>query len=173
MKYNFKPYLNSIFIETGTGGGDGISAALKSGFTKVISIEVDNSLYELCKGKFKKNKDVTLYLGDSVDVLPTILKDIDVKCTFWLDGHYSGEGTSHGKLLVPLMEELKAIAQHPIKNHTLLLDDMRLLRTHTAEWVDLTYSVDDIEQMIYSINPDYKITYGFGVAPNDILIAQI
>jgi hypothetical protein len=173
MKHNFKPYLSSIFIETGSCTGDGIQAALKSGFEYVISIEIDNSLYEECQLRFKKDKNVTLYLGDSIDILPNILKDIDVKCTFWLDGHYSGEGTSYGKLQVPLMEELKIIAQHSIKNHTLLLDDMRLLRTHAAEWKDLPYTIQDVEKMIYSINPNYKITYGFGVAPDDILIAQI
>ena len=173
MKRNFKPYLNPVFIETGTGGGDGILAALKCGFKKVISIEVDESLYQLCRGKFKLNDKVTVYLGDSIDVLPKILKGIDKRCTFWLDGHYSGEGTGYGKEYVPLMEELKIIAQHHIKNHTLLLDDMRLLRTHTAEWKDLKYSIEDVEKMIYSINPNYKITYAFGVVPNDILIAQV
>jgi hypothetical protein len=172
MKYNFKPYLSSIFIESGSYGGDGVKAALSSGFKKVISIELSKEYYELCKSRYPQ-KNVTFYHGDSIDVLPEILKGIDCKCTFWLDGHFCGGESASGKYPVPLMEELKIIATHHIKNHILLLDDMRLLRNHSAEWKDLTYGIREIEDMIHSINPNYKITYGFGVVKDDILIAQV
>ena len=173
MKYNFQSYLSSIFIESGTFGGDGVKAAIKSGFDKVISIELSKLYYRNCVERFKGDPRITIYFGDSINILPQILPEITTKCTFWLDGHYSGGDSACGKIPVPLMEELKIIAQHPIKNHILLLDDMRLLREHRAEWKNLSYGIGDIEKMILSINPEYKITYGFGVAPNDILIAQV
>ena len=74
---------------------------------------------------------------------------------------------------VPLMEELKIIKQHTRNDHTILIDDIRMLRNHEVEWADLPYGVKDVEEFIYTINPDYKITYTFGEVEDDILIAQI
>jgi len=177
MKHDFTPYLNPIFIETGSYIGDGIQAALNSGFTQVISIEVNIYFFRRCRARFSRKfakKYIKMYLGDSILVLPKVLKNINERCTFWLDGHYmSDPNTEGGMMPVPLMEELKIIAQHPIKNHTILIDDIRLLRDHKAEWKDLPYGVQDVENFIFSINPEYKITYDFGVVANDILIAQV
>ena len=178
MKHKFKPYLNPIFIETGSYIGDGILAALRAHdkdkrFEKVISIEVSKHFYDICKARFPQKK-VKLYLGDSILVLPEVLKTINQRCTFWLDAHYmSDPNTEGGMMRVPLMEELKIIAQHPIKNHTILIDDIRLLRDHDAEWKDLPYDVRDVEDFILTINPNYKISYTFGVVAGDILIAEV
>jgi hypothetical protein len=90
-----------------------------------------------------------------------------------LDGHFCQDFTASGIMPVPLMEELKIIANHPIKIHTLILDDMRLLRNHSAEWKDLKYCICDVEEFIHIINPDYKIIYYPGIVMNDILIAQV
>ncbi len=174
MKRDFTPHLNSIFIETGSYAGWGIDAALAAGFTKIISIEVNDHFYQICKEKFEPYKNVYLHFGDSMLILPEILKTINERCTFWLDAHYmSDPNTEGGMIPVPLMEELKIIKQHPIKNHTILIDDIRLLRDHEAEWADLPYGVSDVEEFIYSINPGYKITYTFGEVDDDILIAEI
>ncbi len=173
MKHNFYPYLNSVFIESGTYGGDGVRAALNAGFKKIISIELSKYYYDLCCDRFKDEPRVQLYFGDSILVLPKILKGINERCTFWLDGHFCQDMTACGIMPVPLMEELKIIARHSIKNHTLLLDDMRLLRTHDAEWKDLDYGTDDVEKVIRSINPKYKICYIQGFAKQDILVAEV
>ncbi len=173
MKHNFKPYLNPIFIETGTYGGDGVNAALSAGFKRVISIEVSNYYYSLCRERFKYKPKVELYFGDSLEILPVILKDINQRCTFWLDGHLCGGYSEQGLLPVPLMEEIQIIAQHPIKNHTFLIDDMSLLRNRVAEWKHLKYTTNDIEKVIRSINPDYSIVYIGGAAKQDILCAEV
>ncbi len=173
MKHNFKPYLNPIFIETGSYVGDGIRAALNAGFERVISIELSEYYYIYCREKIQDER-VTLLHGDSILVLPEVLKNINERCTFWLDGHYmSDPRTGNGIKAVPLWEELQAIAKHHIKGHTILIDDMRLLRAHDAEWKDLEYCICDVEELIYTINPAYKISYDRGVVANDILIAQI
>ena len=46
---------------------------------------------------------------------------------FWLDGHYSGEGTASGEKETPLALELTALAAHPVKDHIVLMDDARML----------------------------------------------
>ena len=174
MKRDFTPHLNPVFIETGSYAGWGIDAALEAGFEKIISIEVNDYFYQICRERFAARKNVHLYIGDSILVLPWLLEEINERCTFWLDGHYmSDPNTAGGIMPVPLMEELKIIKKHVIKNHTILIDDIRMLRNHEAEWTDLPYGVKDIEVFIYSINPDYKITYTFGEVEDDILIAQI
>ena len=174
MKRDFTPHLNPIFIESGSYVGWGIEAALAAGFKKIISIEVNDYFYQICKGKFAANENVDLLFGDSILVLPEVLQGVNERCTFWLDGHYMSDPHTEGGIMpVPLMVELKIIKQHPIKTHTILIDDIRLLRNHEAEWADLPYGVKDVEEFILSINPDYKITYTFGEVENDILIAQI
>ena len=173
MKHNFAPYLNPVFIESGSYAGEGIMAAIRAGFPRIISIELSDYYYTFCKEKFRNISNIELYFGDSIEVLPEILKGINERCTFWLDGHFCQDYTASGIMPVPLMEELKIIAKHPIKDHTLILDDMRLLRGHEAEWKHLEYCICDVEEMIHSINSNYKITYHYGVVPNDILIAEV
>jgi hypothetical protein len=172
MKHDFKPYLNSIFIETGSYLGDGIQAALDAGFTHVISIELSSYYYSVCQDRFKNNSRVELVLGDSVIVLPEVIKGIHEQCTFWIDAHYSGGDTATGIAPVPMMEELEIIFKHEIKTHTIIIDDMRAVGVGgDTSWGRLNKK--KIEELILSINSEYKIHYEFGVEPNDILIATI
>ena len=67
---------NKVFIETGSFEGAGIQRALDVGFETIISIEYAKRYYDLCVEKFKNNKNVKIYLGDSVSTLPKILADI-------------------------------------------------------------------------------------------------
>ena len=174
MKRNFKPYINNIFIETGSAGGDGIHAALKAKFPKIHSIEVFEPCYLICKNRYgNRKRRVKLYHGDSLVILPQILSTINEPCTFWLDAHYCGGGSGGEQNTSPLMDELKIIGNHHIKTHTILIDDIRLIKEREKEWFKFPYCICDIEEYIHSINPKYKITYDFGEVPNDILIAQV
>jgi hypothetical protein len=174
MKHNFKPYLNPIFIETGSYTGDGIIAALHAGFKTIYSIELSEFYYNLCVQRYGNIKGVNLVYGDSSKVLSEILQKVDQRCTFWLDAHFNGDPkAAKSEKLVPLWEELQIIANHPIKNHTIIIDDIRLLRRHEAEWKDLSYCVCDVEELINAINPNYIITYDKGEEKQDILIARV
>lgn len=174
MKRDFSDHLNPVFVETGSYAGWGIEAALAAGFAKIYSIEVNDHFYQICREKFRYHRNVHLRFGDSVLVLPKMLMGINERCTFWLDAHYmSDPNTAGGMIPVPLMEELKIIKQHPIREHTILIDDIQLLRNHEAEWADLPYGVTDVELFLQTINPRYKISYVFGEVEDDILIAEI
>lgn len=174
MKHNFLPYTNNpIFIETGSYGGDGIVAAINAGFKEIHSIELSQFYYNLCKERYTQS-NVHLYNGDTVDVLPDILKTINDPCTFWLDAHWCDPNTSVGKYVVPLIQELEIIATHPIKSHTILIDDCRLIRDKNSEWKDsFLYTMEELEGTILQINPNYRIAYIDGFAKNDILVAQV
>jgi len=80
--------------------------------------------------------------------------------------------TQAGAKKIPILEELKIIGEHTIKNHTILIDDMRAVQHGFPNdgWNDLT--IDMIKEAALAINPEYKISFDFGVVPNDIFIAQ-
>lgn len=120
----FKNHINEVFIETGSYIGDGIFKALQCGFSKIISIEISEKYHSLCSKRFKNNKNVEIILGDSYKVLPNILKSINCKSTFWLDGHHSCGDTGLGEFWSPLIQELEAIKNHNINEHAIIIDDM-------------------------------------------------
>lgn len=170
----FQKHISEYFVETGSCNGDGIQAALDAGFKNIISIELSEHLYNICEKRFQDNSCVRIIQGDSSLCLYQAVKDIDCKMTFWLDGHYSGEGTaiSDTKEYSPLLKELDQIKAHGINNHTILIDDMRL-------WVNRgnvsnNFGKDEILKKVREINKNYIISYEDDVcAEQDILIAQV
>ncbi|HEY6021250.1 MAG TPA: hypothetical protein VIY48_15510 [Candidatus Paceibacterota bacterium] len=122
-------YAARTCIETGTFHGDTIAAVL-SIFDRIISIELDATLYARAQQRFKGYSSVTLLNGDSGILLPTVLASLQETALFWLDGHYSGEGTAHGSLETPILNEVRAILAHP-HPQVILIDDARLFNgTH-------------------------------------------
>lgn len=164
----FQKHLNPIFIETGSYHGSGIQKALKASFKEVYSIELSPNLYDFCRKLFEGNPQVHLYLGDSSNALENILSVIDQQATFWLDAHYSGGITATSGSL-PLLNELKVIAQHPIKTHTILIDDVRLFGTSEFDFINL----EEIKDALKEINPNYIFYFEDGYIANDILVAEI
>lgn len=115
-----------VFVETGTRHGDTI-AAINRNFTEVHSIELSRALFETAKERFKNNAKVHLWLGDSAEELPKVLATLRSPALFWLDGHYSGDGTARGKSDTPINEELEHVANHKLSlSHVVVIDDARL-----------------------------------------------
>lgn len=114
-----------ILVETGTLYGDTIAASLGT-FEKIFSIELYGPLYEKALRRFSKYKKVDLRYGDSEVELPRILAEITEPTLFWLDAHYSGDGTARSIIDTPIVNELLAISQHHVSNHVILIDDARL-----------------------------------------------
>ncbi len=163
---------NRIFIETGTFSGDGIQKALNAGFKEVYSIEIEPVNFEICINRFKNHDNVNIFLGDSSRDLEHILQGIEEPATFWLDGHFCPPRTDGG-LNCPLIAELAQIRQHPIKTHTILIDDM-----HCADTILFDYlSKDDLKRELLKINPDYEITFvpggDDGEYPQNVMVARI
>jgi hypothetical protein len=114
-----------VFIETGTFLGDMV-AAVTSDFDRIYSIELSEDLFNRAVKKFAGYNHVTILQGDSFQVLPEILRHIDAPCLFWLGGHYSSGNTEKEKREAAILEELKQVFNHPIKNHVILIDDAHL-----------------------------------------------
>jgi hypothetical protein len=156
---------NRVFVETGSYLGDGIQAALDAGFDRVISIELSDKYFSLCKTRFAEDARVTLVQGDSAMILGDVIGSIDEPITFWLDGHWSAGDTAKGVHPIPLLQELHAISRHAVKTHTILIDDMRCWKqfnpmhgfdeqdvvstlrrigSHTLEFIDSPHAPEDI-----------------------------
>lgn len=117
-------YSLDLFLETGTYLGDTLGYIAETG-VKCSSIEISPELYASACERFKRQKNVRVFHGDSGTKLPELLRDIDRPCLFWLDGHYSAGVTSRADVDTPISKELEAIFDHPIKGHIILIDDAR------------------------------------------------
>lgn len=169
QKNFFDRFPNAYFVETGSYKGAGIEAALKAGFSEIHSIELAQHFYEHCRKRFESNPQVHLWHGDSASLLEKVISSINQPITFWLDGHYSGGDTAKGKTNTPILSELNAIKKHPIKTHTILIDDVRNFNTEIHDNIPLKVIIIKIR----SINPKYKISFEKGYVDNDILVAEI
>lgn len=137
-------------IETGTFRGDMIFAT-KEYFKKIISIELDGALFKNAKAKFANNPNITILNGNSEEVLPKLLTDINRTCTFWLDGHYSGAGTSSGIKETPIIGELSCILKHQQK-HVILIDDARCFGG-TSDYP----TIDQLRNLLVSNDKKYTL----------------
>jgi hypothetical protein len=167
---NFRKYKNEVLVETGSFLGDGISQALEAGFNQVISIELSDKYFDLCISKFEKDSRVKIVKGDSYKILPEVIQNIDKRITFWLDGHHSCGDTALGDYWAPLIQELEVIKGHPIKDHTIMIDDMRCWELPNPVH---GFFKEDIFEKLREINSNYKFDYLDGSEPKDILVAYI
>jgi hypothetical protein len=116
-----------ILVETGTFIGDTVAASLGT-FERIYSIELMDEHYRRACRRFLRYSHVSLLRGDSAQLLPSVLAEVDRPALFWLDAHYSGVGTARGSSETPIVTELQAISQHHIKTHLVLIDDARCFR---------------------------------------------
>lgn len=116
----------SVFVETGTYLGK-TAQLLASVCDRVITIEIDDVLYDRAVDLFEDEPQVTVLHGNSADVLPQVLRELEDRALFWLDGHFSG-GITGGPKEPPIVSELRAVINHPVKNHIVVIDDARLFR---------------------------------------------
>jgi hypothetical protein len=116
----------TVFIETGTYKGKMVYAIMPY-IKEIYSIELDQSHYQKAHRRFAGYPNIHIIQGQSGQVLPRILKDINESCLFWLDAHWSKGSTAKGDLQTPIMQEIECILNHKRANeHTILIDDARL-----------------------------------------------
>jgi hypothetical protein len=160
-----------IFVETGTFYGEGVQMAIDAGYKQIVSIELFDKYYDIGINRFKHNDNVKIVHGDSGLILGEVIKNFKESITFWLDGHFSGEGTGFGIKEFPLMEELAHIKNHPLKTHVVLIDDLRCWKEYNKE-----LNLNSVMELIISINPKYEFYIMDGEknpSPNDILVCKI
>jgi len=163
-------YKNKFFVETGLGKGHGLTLALKHEFEHVYSIEISEKIFNKYGSRIMRKypKKVSIFCGKSEDILWPIIENIHSSITFWLDAHLKPDVN----IEPPLVKELEIISRHPIKNHIILIDDIRQMGQGVYPHIYL------IIKKIMEINPKYKISYEDGcgkgqIFKSDILVACV
>lgn len=150
-----------IFVETGTCNGRTVELVLSHGARAVRSVEGSKEAYKRCKSKFAGDNRVKLWNGFSSDLLWEMIHDVNEKMIFFLDAHPCGPGSyGHEEIETGikrftqeniLQEEIEIISRHPIKTHTIIVDDQhnhdRGLR-----------GIEDYKEKLLKINPNYQFS---------------
>lgn len=172
-------FVSDVFLETGTFQGDTIAIIANNNVckpSKIISIELSDIFFNNCLKRFAENPAIVLHKGNSKYDLYNIIKDIDTKITFWLDGHWSGTPNvgCDPITICPVLEELEQIKKHRLNTHTIMIDDIRLMNNNNDRYHGFPVTKDEIFAKLYEINPHYKIKYFDDyTAANDVLVAYI
>lgn len=116
-------------IETGTYLGE-TTALLASHCKRVLTLEPYHSLHKYNSQRFRKSHNVTVINASSEEGFEKALSSLSGPVGFWLDGHFSGEGT-FGELSTasPVEVELRLIGDYLERDlgpAYIAIDDARL-----------------------------------------------
>ena len=154
-----KNYSPEVFIETGTYKGKMVYAVMPY-IKRIYSIELDTTHYQNARKRFTGYTDIQILHGQSGEILPQVLKNIDKPCLFWLDAHYSGGSTAKADMETPIMQEIECILKHPlVSKHVVLIDDARCF-TGSNDYPTL----NALEEFIKRTCPDWTFN-----VENDII----
>jgi hypothetical protein len=140
----------SRFVESGTYRGETV-AALQDDFGGLISVELDDTLYEAARRRFDGVDHVEILQGDSGQLMPRIVERIDAPTLFWLDGHYSAGVTARGVEETPVLRELDAVLGPGQRGHVALVDDARCF-TGDGGWP----SIDELRDRVRELDPELE-----------------
>jgi len=143
----FKP---QVFIETGTYKGKMVYAVMPY-IDNIYTIELSEFHFERAQNRFAGYPNIKIIQGQSGEVIPELMKNINQNCLFWLDAHYSGGSTAKCESETPVMQELQCILEHPrATEHIVLIDDARCF-TGESDYPTL----EGLESFIRDVYPDW------------------
>ena len=113
-----------VFVETGTFLGN---TAVWAGrrFERVYTIEAYRPNYDKAVLEHGRASNIRFLHGNSAELLPGVLEEIQANALFWLDAHWMGMGSHGENSECPLLKELQHI-NHSASTHFILIDDARL-----------------------------------------------
>jgi hypothetical protein len=170
---------HNIFVETGSCKGDGIDLAMQAEYKRILSMDIDGVNVAHCQERFElipddkkpaKNGHISVTCADSALGLLKMMKYVNEPAMIWLDAHsqlFDDEPPSENPF--PLLMELQQLSKHPVKTHTILIDDILIL-THP----EVTgWNKETIENALLMINPAYKLACLSNPVVNNILMAHV
>jgi hypothetical protein len=159
-----KKYFKPIYVETGCACGDGILRAQEAGCNEIHGLDVNGSYVNQCKKR--SGIEDTLLVGKAENLLPSIMRKLKGKeAIIFLDAH---KVSNEGNQTLPLIKELSIIWGSGQKNHTIMIDDVRLFGG------ELKVSREKVVAMLSIINSNYNIvTEDSNTNKGDVLVAYL
>ena len=155
----------TTFVETGTFRGDTV-ARIGPMVPRLVSIELDDVLYERARNRFRSRPNVEILHGDSAELLPEVVRTLHGSAVFWLDGHYSGGPTALGTDTTPIFSELQAILTSE-QSHVALVDDVRLFNG-----TDGYPALDDVLEFVRGLSPEVSWTIASDILRFDVRLGR-
>lgn len=137
-------------------------------FKTIVSVELHDELFTIASKKLAPHNNVQCYHGKSPEVIKKVAPTIEGSILFWLDAHYSGEGTAISgnnqevpEAITAIREELKAIEEAQISDCVILIDDIRGFGTEINGQLFLgcwAYpTLQEVQQQLLRINPNFEL----------------
>lgn len=113
-------------IETGTFRGVTTRRCVRH-FSHVYTIELDEALARDAKRRLSRFRNCEVIEGDATLEIQKLLQRPDVggDLLFFLDGHFSGEGTALGASAEPALDVIRFVARHKARVAGVIVDDFR------------------------------------------------
>lgn len=143
-------------VETGTYRADTVRA-LRGDFDVIYSIELDDQLHAAAIARTRGQSNARLLHGDSALLLPKVLDELTAPALFWLDAHYSGQGTATAAVETPIGRELDAIFGHAVKGHVVLVDDLREFTGGATDYPPLSVIEEVAASRNYDLTTDVDV----------------
>jgi hypothetical protein len=152
----FRDRKHAVLVESGTYLGGTIAFMLPHA-QRIISVEIEPSLYEAARLRFAGEPKVELHLGDAGILIPEVVASLEEPAFIWLDGHFTGGvNTVRGDEVEPapaILESLGRLELPP--GTTIVVDDLRLFGRG-----DGFPQLDELAQAARAAFPDATIASG-------------
>ncbi len=174
MRVDFLKMIQSMFaakIFIGIGNNlDDIAAVASRIMTQVHTFEIESNVCRSAVNGFKNKQKIKVSSGDARKMLSGIIKDTRRigRLIFWLDGNCSPDDSGDNNTVTPILPELMLIKKNGMKEAIILIDNLVSFRASDGldRGVPNYPSVDQVQNALYEINPDYYI-----VVYGDVMIA--
>lgn len=156
-----------IFFETGTYLAHTTQRAAAY-FKEIHTVELHDGLFHRAKSVLSPYEHVTVYHGKSPDIIAQVVPRLNGTILFWLDAHYSGQGTAQSSnnpedpnTFTAIRLELAAIRDLNLKNCIILIDDIRGFGAVVdgREYVACSWypSIQEVRRSLLEINPYFEL----------------
>ena len=152
------------FVETGTNVGQTAEWASEH-FDQVITIEMDDDLYEQARDQRGHIENIEFVKGKSQEELRTIVPELDSTAVFHLDAHCGGKwaataGESRERELppCPVLEEIETLADSE-HTHYVFIDDARVFTSPRREPFDMDAwpNIQAVIHKLEAVDPGYEV----------------
>lgn len=123
----FRERNHELLVESGTFRGGTVEYFL-SHAKRIVSVEIETHLHEAACRRFESCPSVELLLGDALDVIPQVLRDVSQPPLVYLDGHFTGGVNQEpGQFVEPAPGILQKLGHLELPTGTsIVVDDLRL-----------------------------------------------